>query len=540
MKVLYTQPSNGKIKVITMEHNDQQIEWCIQNYRNFQPNESTFGDMNYILNSLSKEDQDRLWQIYFDASHVMLTTGNLFQLDKKLSSLLRSIEEIVPYSYVKKKILFKGTLWLPSDTTEVEEVETTLDSFAGEEVVTMTTRVVTGLTYTEEDIGELFILKIYLKFYFPILAEYYNVVGVDTVDFFRCTKTISLLNNCNFIHTGPYQRLHDYVNFFWMGRNKTADLNPSILLKGLSPDGVVSWMLDELVFRKLLPMAVSHKYEEIDERNRPNFLKGLFHNADAYSKLLVNGNRQGQRQNDFFMDKSNVEEDIGSDGENQLSVLEVYKMVAEVDEKVIVLNNYFLENEENFRGVLEFFGCTLSEMLDVQYMNGRHRSRNPFRDVIMNMLVTRIGMNENNKDKLLLISPQIVPYLNQKAYSNIFKYCYCVLNKMGYDDLADLFDGHGEFDDTESREFNFNVIDVTSEQIRRLDEYYPYLRTTRNMKGLSRRESNITVSMIDDIITSVNGIRIQTTNRDGFVTCKDNVKYRFADFIIRLNEMKFL
>lgn len=540
MEFLYTLPSNGKTKMMHMGHKDETLEWMIQNYRNFVPNEMVFGDINRVIAKLPEDKQDALWAIYKQIDKDMLEVTNLTRLEKKINENIKRIEEIIPYSMVDRHVRSEGTIWVPPDTDAPSELDVSIDAFNTPESKPTISRVVTGLTYTDHDIEQMNVLIIYMKLYLPILSHYYNITTSDIVEFFRCSKTMSLIEGTKFIGEDGYDRLSRYVSYFWVGSNKQIELNPGILMKGISQDNAPDWTLAKLVFSKLLPCGVSHRYQNMDDHLRPNFLKGLFHNVKTYSDILIKGEKRGTRQAEFYMNKDSLDKDISSDGENQSSVLEIVKVVPEIEEKAITINNFFLEDLTNFEGSIIELGGNIDEVENVQFLRGHHRTLHPFRTTILKWLCTRIYKERPKTSMGYMVSPKIIDYLSDKAYENVFKFVYWKLVQLGFSDIADIIDGYYDPLESDNRDLIFSTLDITADQVRLLDEYYPYGLTSNRVKGESRRNSNFVTIACQEMEDYVKGVRFRGQNRMERWVCDYNVRYRLADLIITLNQRNLL
>lgn len=523
MEFIYTKPLNGKTKMVTVKHGEETTEWMIQNYRNFTPNEFVFGDLNRALAALSPEDQSELWYIYQTIAKDMLEVSNLTRLDRKIQMNLQKIEKILPYDTISRMCVRENTLWIPKETGVDTPVDVQLASFQDVEESPVS-RLVTGLTYTDDDIVQLNVLTIYMKLYLPILSHYYNLIANDTIEFFKCSKTIQLLEKMELQQSAGYARLLNYVDHFWSGRNRKVELSPSILLKGLSKEGAVNWIFSELLFKRLIPIGVSHRYHEMDDKQRPNFLKGLFHNALSLSDILARGERTGSMANEYYMNKSNLNDEAGDD--SQTSLLETYKVTNDLGEVTQVTNCYFLERLEL---MLPHVDPTLDpkRVEDVVFNRAYHKSYHPFRIHLMEWVCGQ------------LMSPGFTKYLTDLAYENVFRLTYALLVHWGYDDLAKILDGHYDHYNPE-RDLIFSTLDVSADQVKKLNELYPHGITSNRVKGESKRNSNYVILACQEMEDYVRGVRFEGWNTRDRWTCDINVRYRLAELIIMMNEKSFI
>jgi hypothetical protein len=258
----------------------------------------------------------------------------------------------------------------------------------------------------------------------------------------------------------------------------------------------------------------------------------------TYSDILIKGEKRGTRQAEFYMNKDNLDKDIFAGEENQSSVLEVVKVVPEIEEKAITINNFFLEDLTNYEGAILELGGTLDDVEDVKYLRSHHRTLHPFRNILLKWLCTRIFRERPKSNIGYMVSPKIIDYLSDKAYQNVFKFVYWKLTKLGFQDIADIIDGYYDPENAENRELIFSTLEITIDQVRKLDEFYPYGLTPNRVKGESRRNSNFTTIACQEMEDYVKGVRFRGLNRSERWVCDINVRYRLAELIIALNERK--
>lgn len=531
MEFLYTNTPNGRAKLVTMEHKGKRLEWTIEIYRKFVANHFVFGDINRLLATLPEKDQDALWACYERIQDGFRDIRNLSRLNTAIKNELKAISDIFPYRLVLKDVVAKDTIWTPP---EREDNSSPISRIAHTGDDSDENQRKTSLTYNKHDYNGLNSLIIYMKLYMPVLSQYYTSISDDTTEFFRCVCTMALLDKTEFIHEQGYRRLRDFVEHYWRGISDDS-LAPSILVHGLSKDGAIDWILADLVMRRLLPIGVSHKYEDLPQSARPNFISGLFYYVQSNANYLIKGVDGKGSPNEHYMNKDTSVK--GEEGEeNQSSTLERYKIAGEMSEMNLVINNHFLSDISLIILHLDE-SLTLDEVESVMYNRHMHRTYHPFRHVMMQWLMASA------------VSPKYINYLSSVQhgpgvktqqgiqYENCFKVCYALLRHWGFDDLAQIFDG--QMTDAEP-DIIFDIPDISAEQVREINKYYPHQISSNRVKGESKRSSSYPILACNQLEDSVRGRHFIGENTPGHWVCRFPVKYRLADLLIYMNKHQLI
>lgn len=528
MEFLYQHSHNGKNKVIVMQHGEETLEWHIEKYRSFVSDELVFGDINTILGKLSEEAQKTIFECYQDIHRAVVSVPVLAKLDRIIKNNFRKIEECLPYQNAVNWANQSAFFWIPPDPKKQQpKIEVNLSSFSdpdrpdeaiiGDDEATDVDNIDRDnltLTYTRRDIIDLNILLVYSKLYLPVLSEYNILIKDDVPLLFQQMKTIDLISHLDFTKEQGWKRLDAYVDLFWQGHKRKMELNPSILLKGLSLDGVVDWLLAELVFKILLPTGVSHTHQRIPDSDRPNFIGRLFHTLDSYAGSITKNTKA-----EYYMDKGTPPNE--SPGDDRASKLESCRVVSEFREADIQQNNVFCENMEF---LLPHVDKTLPReaLDDIGYSIAYHRSKNVLRDTLIKWVCHRI------------IVPKMVSYINDAAYGNLFKLTYALLNHWGFEDLADLIDSRIDY--SIDRSMAFNNIDITAEQVKKLKEYYPHEVEQNRVKGEGKRNSSYVILSCYMLHDDIKGYTMTSYHKQMTYTCTYDVQYRLAELIIFMNQ----
>lgn len=529
MEFLYAVTPNGRTKLVKMAHKGEELEWMIELYRSFSANKFVFGDINRLLANLPEQTQDKIWEQYKIINDAFNYIGNISKLTKKISAALCEIEKCFPYQTVLSDVISKDTIWTPPDKETdrmpvsrlAQTVEVTED---GREKKL-------SLTYDKYDYDGLNSLIIYSKLFLPVLSNFYSVIGDDERDFFRCMRTVDLLGQCEFIHERGYSRLREFIIHYWRGKDND-ELAPAILVNGLARSSAIEWILANIIVRKVLPIGVSHKYDDLDPKDRPNLISGLFYFVQEDATYLVSGRDGKGGRNEYYMNKdAATRTDEGE--ENQTSALERYRVAGEMSEMNLVINNYFLSDIEKVIPHIDP-SLTVEEVENVIYEKHRHRRYHPFRTLMMKWLMASA------------VSPRYIDYISSVKHGpgvesdgdapmrNCFKICYALLMKWGFDDLAMIFDGDWQQDI--EKVMIFDILDISLAQLEKINEYYPHVISSNRVKGESKRSESYPVLAAYKMEEYVKGCTFIGTNVQKKWVCQIPVKSRLADLFIYMNE----
>ena len=524
MQFLLETLTNGRNKLLQMEHKGEILEWVIEGYRKFTPDRFVFGDINRTLRNLSEADQDALWQVYKELSKDFFLISDLSKLDRTIMAAIAAIERLVPYKLVVDQVNGDGTLWIPPDPKSNEKqrtvnfsaftvIEDSLERLMDENGEEMISR----LTYTKNDHIQLGILTVYLKLFMPILSHYSNIVRTEIDDLFLRVKTMELMSGSLTEKQDGWVRLNNYVTDFWVRRKKNDKISIGTVLKGLSEENAPNYLFSELVFRKLLPIGVSHTNQDVDDSERPNFIKGLFHTVSSFVAQLTKDD-----QNDYFMEKEFPNTEVGE--EDQTAKLENYRIAAEFHETAVVTANVFAGEIEN---ILRHVDPTLPrELLEIAYHQDTHRSINPVRTALMQYTLAKA------------LSPRMIDYIDDHAYRNCFRVAYALLTHWGYHDLARILDSKIHYDI--DAQLVFNQLEITVGQVKEIQQYYPHEIESNRAKSESKRNSNYVIIACQQLQDAIKGRTCYAYQDDETWQCDLNVQYDLASLIIMMNQRGFI
>lgn len=514
-------------RVISLGHGDEVLHFPIDLYRNLTANIYTVGDANLLFSQLTPDKQQALWDIYKYCYNKILDVSSDELLTNYLKEILSQIKHIISYEDVLAYVNRVDSFWSPPDPKTV--IKTTdmevLSRLPNLEEEINTAGRETSLTYTQKDFSEMNALIIYMKFYLPILSQYYSRLKVEHENpVFIFYQVLEVMVDTDLEHSAGYQRLRLYIQGYWNGKD-TGGLSINMLKNFVSEDLTVQLILSEILFKKVIPIGVSHRHQYFaNDDDRPSLIRGLFHSVQTSVEGITS-----KRGPEHYMNKDTSGRDSGN-ADDPSSKNEQYRNVAEHTEQSTATANAFCHD---LAAVLHQMdpSVPLSDAESVIYEPIYHYSQHPFRTTMMKWLMNRF------------VSPSLIHQLDERAFGNLFKACIACLRHWGFDELAKTFDGNIEH--RSPRENVYELLPISIEQLKLLDIYYPYTMQTNRNKGDARRDVNFATRTFTQVELDIRGYRLRGINYTGdggssVWTCMTNIKYQLADLFIYLNERKLL
>lgn len=521
-----THPSQKR--VIAVGHGGEDILYPIELYRSLSANVYTVGDINTLLARLSEEDQDKLWTIFKTCYAKVLDVNSDERLVKILEDELAKIQHILSYEDVLRYVHEKDSFWAPPDPKSrsglpkydhLNTINIDSDEY-GERNANET-----SLTYTEEDFAEMNALIIYMKLYMPILNHYHSRLSIEHENpIYLFYQVLEVIRKTDIRDSQGYTRLKQYIQDYWDGK-ETGGLSMHGLRSYASEEIAVDLILSGILFKRVMPIGVSHRHQHFaKDSDRPSLIRSLFHNVQTAVEELTS-----KRGPEHYMNKDTSGREIGN-GDDPSSKSEQYRNVAEHTEQAVATANAFCHN---LASVIHHLDPTIPLNLaeDVIYEPNYHLSVQPFRTLMMKWLMNKF------------VSPSLLFTLDEVAYGNVFKGTVAALQHWGYDDLARTVDG--SIDYNSPYESVYDLLPITIEQMKKLDEYYPYTMQTNRLKGDSRRDVNYAARSFHEAEVNIRGRRLRGVNYKGehgssVWTCMVDIKYQLANLFIYLNENDLL
>lgn len=523
--MLFLDESNhpSQKRILALEHNGEVIHFTVDQFRGLTANLYTVGDANTILSRLPQNKQDRLWDIYKFCYNKIMDVSSDELLANYLRDALAKIQDIVSYEDVRRYVKEKDSFWAPPDPkAKLPNMDIgSLNDLSVQQEGQNANINATSLTYTEEDFAELNALIIYMKYYLPVISQYFNrIVTQHENPIFVYYQALEVIDDTDIVTSLGYDRLHRYIKDYWAGKD-TGGLSMSMLKNWVSEEATVDLTLSEILFKKVLPIGVSHRHHYFDDdKERPSLIRSLFHNVQSSVEAMTT-----KRGTEHYMNKDTSGRDIGS-GEDPSSKNEQYRNVAAHTEQAIALANYFCHD---LRRVVQHMDPSVpfEDAEAVIYEPLYHYSQHPFRLLMMKWLMNRF------------VSPSLILNLDQQAYGNIFKATIACLRHWGFDELAKTVDGNIDYD--APRENIYDLLPISIEQMKELDVYYPYTVQTTRTKGDSRRDMNYAARAITNAELAIRGYRLRGINYQGdhgssTWICVTNIKHLLASLFIYLNQ----
>lgn len=506
-------------KELVLEHKGERISFTIELYRAFTPSIYVVGDINLLLHNLPMEKQDALWQIYKEALDGILDIANEERLVIKLQHLMGGITDILSYGDVLRYVTENNTFWAPPDPKVTEVIN-------GKQVTRAINEPTSAaLTYTPEDFIGLNALIIYTKLYMPVLNQFHNrIIGGLDNKIYGFTSALEIMNQTDLYQSEGYLRLQRYVHDYWNAKKNGDGLSLNTLLSFVSDDNAIAIVVNDILFRRVLPAGLSHRHQQMPDESRPLLIRSLFHNVQAVSRELVEG-----RGVEHYMNKDTKGESVGN-GEDQSSKLEQYRNVAEHTEQDIATVNFFCHDIHRLLHSIDK-DVPPARLEGLIYDRHLHRTHHPFRRLMMSWLMVRFS------------SPSLIDTLDEEAYGNLFLCTLACLKHWGQEELAVLFDANINY--TVDRDNIYDLRAITIEQIKELDIFYPFHVQTNRRKGDSRRSLNYAATAFTQVELEMKGLAMVSINFLDTLpaknwTCGISITYLLADLFIDLNRRQLV
>lgn len=293
--------NNKSIQAIALVRGSERILWPTPGYRSasITDRETLFDDLNIVVAKMSKEDQDKLWNIYMTCRTIFDTVFESEARHEQLKAQVKALYQVIGYTDLRSFVYRGGTIDFPANLkTEYSEND-------------RRTRNYEARTYLKEEYIDLTILVMAFRFMIPIWGEYVTIVTEENGNLFKEGIALSLLNGSDIVEWQPMKRLRSYVEF-------TIDDNRiglSVLFGNLSTVEIPKHLMALAVVRKL---AVSPLHPKTDADNLIkilyNFVTGTNGRMDSRfggnvgTKRLIKEN--GDEDNSSVWDMYKINQDI--------------------------------------------------------------------------------------------------------------------------------------------------------------------------------------------------------------------------------------
>ena len=424
-------PSEAK-----MTHGDEELMFNIALFdrMSISDNYDIFSQINKYWNYLPVNEQNKIFSIYKEIKRTYDSVWDINKLTSALFILIKNLFEHHKIEDVYHWVWFYSDSMLPLGLRDLY-----IDSYE-----TPGTR---ERTYLKDDYKWLVALSVSLRIMIPIWGEFImRTRRNNTV--FKEYYAFLLLSHSNIFNSEPMERLRVYVEHSMpMDKNKA-----SAIFGGISSDEFHIWVLGLVTVRRL----------SIGDVRGIDPISSL---VTFIYKFIIS--KVKSHDNNFIgniKDKEN--EGQATEGENNLSKLEAYKIKQEIAAGDIAIISHFLRNTNNL--ALQICPDINLDIVEQSIISARALANKQIWKP--QVVLTQWVMKK-------LISPKGLLHVNKMQVLEVLGVAQALLWHRGHFDLAGLISAQNQ-DSTD--ELSISGTDsrarITKEQIEKLDKLYPHSR----------------------------------------------------------------
>jgi len=326
MKIEADKAATGQsLSVVRITHRGETLTWDVyktykggSNKNNNDEGDALssglFDEINEYLATLSKSDQDRLWNVYRQSKHVLNTGDDTASISTQLRALVKEMYEIIDFDDLREFVLKNIKFPYPSSVRE-----TLSENYASRPADT---------TYIAEDFRGLVVLTIAFRPMVPIWGEFVQIAIKDPPPNNREAQAFRLLRDSSIIQRPELKRLQRYVE---AATEKTATSDRFIIptLRGLGSAEVGIWLTATVCVRRLPTAPILRATEKDHVIARVHF--------SLDNKLSSLDRDMGG----MFGSKMKEKRSTGGNGDENSSLVDAYKMKPDItDGDIAMLNEY--------------------------------------------------------------------------------------------------------------------------------------------------------------------------------------------------------
>lgn len=455
---------------LMVRHKGNELSWKISS-RVIQDTYDVFREINQYWAQLSEQDQDAIFDIYrriFEVFDRFLpldaTTWALRPLIKELFSLHK--QEDIDYW-----VRFKSDLLVPST------IKRTFDPDAG----------MAGTperTYLEEDYRRLLPMAVSMRIMIPIWGEFIGRYSEEVQVVFREYVAFQVMATANVMNCSAMNRLEVFIRNTIL-RDKFDKIS---VYAGLSTEDFYSWAMAKTIINRLCRAELSGLNQNA------TLVSGLYNYVSSLPNTL---------ENDVGIIQDKFRNKPGTDGDNNLSRLEGFKVKIDVPDGDVQSTCFYLD-------------------LSMKIVYGEHPD-NPLS--LVNRLCPEPGFKELVQQCYKLVQPLLreqltrvqtdiagwvlAKYVSVQGQDNLDKvdiirviaFATAYLWWMGHRDLAGVVSGvakttMGEDDD---RFLADNKQRMSRDQMEDISARFPFLHR-KNSRSKTARSTNPALTNIDLIV----------------------------------------
>ena len=291
---------------VIVAHKGQQLRWTTAPFSkmNFEDDRAMFKHINGYWVSLPMNQQDHIFEIYTKIADIFDSTDLVDQIDQLLSEQIEELMTEHPLTKIYNWAVMSSDIRFPQPPELPAKYTQTVDQIDKNH-----TR---EKTYTVGDYVNLVCMIIQLRTLVPIWGRYiartYKIAGTMFKEYYA----FKLLDHSLFIREAPIQKLYGYIKSVLPPTGNKADI-----LQGISSEEFPLWNMSVLVVRRLCLADI----RGIDPT--PILIRHI-------SRHIMEKAKRIDSNTDMSVRDKNESSAVGQSEENQISLLEQYKIKEEV------------------------------------------------------------------------------------------------------------------------------------------------------------------------------------------------------------------
>ncbi len=442
---------------VTIEHKGNAVAFSVSVFgrKVFQEEYDAFEELNGYWAELDDDVQDKVYQCYSNIHNMLSNIVFQDNLTEDMATEIATLYRYHNFDDLRNYVGFKSNIRIPNNIP-VDYVKN---------VDINTTR---NKTYIKNDYAQLMTLSLMLRPMLPIWGEHIANTRRDSGTHFKEFNAFKLLRYTNIAELEPMTKLHAYIESI-LG-NK---FRPDSILMGISSEDYTNWLLCNLCVRKLSLCDL----RGIDDE----------YNAISYLHRYINQKSENRDNNYENLYKEKKFDDSMSDGTSKISILETYKIKANISPGEIVELEHSISDLHNVAKRLVY---TVDPVSLDQTLNAVEVINTSIMGEVKLQLLAYVF-----KD---IISTKAMFYFNKITIAKMMCVAEEVLWEKGHKYLALLVSA---YEHKENSDLTINPVDTRSkidkDLLEKVVKFYPYTKTT-NPKGKTKKTSvNMAVVAID-------------------------------------------
>lgn len=502
---------SGRNNTLVISDSGEEIHFDISFYKAAKINQivDVFSVANRYMEEMDKRKREHLFSLYISAKQILMNMEIIEVADAKLMNVIKQIIELIDIEALQYFINVRSGIIIPSDVKV---------SFS--DVPEMFER---GRTYLRHEYVELVMLAVTLRWILPIWGEYMILIK-DIVSDYTCEdRAYGLLATSVIPNHNSYKRLLHYIEQSFNGNVKTT----ASTVSGIGVCNLPKWLCSLSIVRRL---TIIDLVTNVKSPNIINTLHGYV--TDSINNLEKK-----------FKEPIKTKKPAGSsstDGEKDPSFLETYRTKQDIAYGEIDAVNVWLENIPRLARAID---PTIPEQLIMAVIDRsdqlEHQELGNHNLILTQWVLSSVVPVAifDTIDKISVIRGMIATQ--------------AILHHWGMHELALLVTGINL--KTQINTMNDRPIRPSEDQIKRLDEIYPYKRVynSKTSKGKPTNYGLIAISeLAAQLVRHRKAVRtpafvrasdVPTVDRHGHMATPANIIPLLADLLIKVdNQLEVL